>query len=166
MPDLKVQINESITLPNRNTMTTYNATTISNVNQIVRNVDTVTNRFENQGIEILRLVDNAASQTAGSFVRTDVKYIRITNLSTEYRVSIYLVKQDRESAIFFLDPTKSLMFSNGELNASSMFDYVQDGYVDEQYYSDFTTFDIIKAKTYDGNQFLYDAQLEYVVASS
>jgi len=166
MPDLKIQINESITLPNRNTMTTYNATTIQNVNQITRNVDTVTNRFENQGIEIIRLVDNAASQLAGSFVRTDVKYIRITNLSTEYRVSIYLVKQDLESAIFFLDPTKSLMFSNGEINASNMFDYVQDGYVDEQYYSDFTTFDIIKAKTYDGNLFLYDAQLEYVVASS
>jgi hypothetical protein len=166
MPDLKIQINESITLPNRNTMTTYNATTIQNVNQITRNVDTVTNRFENQGVEIIRLVDNAASQLAGSFVRTDVKYIRITNLSTEYRVSIYLVKQDLESAIFFLDPTKSLMFSNGEINASNMFDYVQDGYVDEQYYSDFTTFDIIKAKTYDGNLFQYDAQLEYVVASS
>ena len=166
MPDLKIQINESITLPNRNTMTTYNATTIQNVNQITRNVDTVTNRFENQGIEIIRLVDNAASQLAGSFVRTDVKYIRITNLSTEHRVSIYLVKQDLVSAIFFLDPTKSLMFSNGEINASNMFDYVQDGYVDEQYYSDFTTFDTIKAKTYDGNLFQYDAQLEYVVASS
>jgi hypothetical protein len=166
MPDLKVQINESITLPNRNTMTTHNTTTITNVNQIVRNVDTVTNRFENQGIEILRLVDNAASQTAGSFVRTDVKYIRITNLSTEFKVSIYLVKQDTESAIFFLDPTKSLMFSNGQFNASNVFDYVQDGFVDPQYYSNFTTFDIIKAKTYDDNQFLYDAQLEYVVASS
>ena len=166
MPDLKIQLQESIKLPSNDYMIMNTTTVIPGVNQIVRHVDTVSNNFKNKGIEILRLVDDEESQVAGSFVRSVVKYIRITNLSKEYGVSIYLVKEDLESTILFLDATKSIMFSNGQFNASNTADYVSETYVDQQYYSDFTTFDVIKAKTYDGNQFLYSAQLEYVIASS
>ena len=166
MPDLKIQLQESIKLPTSDYMIMNTTTVIPGVNQIVRHVDTVSNKFKNKGVEILRLVDNEDSQVAGSFVRSDVKYIRITNLNKDYGVSIYLIKEDQESTILYLDATKSMMFSNGQFNASNAADYVAESYVDEQYYSDFTTFDIIKAKTFDGNQFLYSAQLEYVIASS
>ena len=53
------------------------------------------------------------------------------------------------------------MLGNAEFNASQAGDYVDDGYVDETYYSSFINFDTIKAKTSGSN-----AQIEYFVASS
>jgi hypothetical protein len=59
------------------------------------------------------------------------------------------------------------MLSNDDFNASQVGDYVVEGYVDEQYYSDFVYISEIKAKAGDTNTaYTGSIQLEYIVASS
>ena len=161
MANLKLTITEEITLPNNNVERAVNTKTISDVGQVARRVDTITTDFSNTGIEIIRFTDSESSQVAGSFVRTDVKYIRITNLDSTNFCTIYLIKTDEESTLFKLDAGKSLMFSNAEFNASQAGDYVVESYVDQMYYSSFTTLDVIKDKADTAN-----VQLEYFVAST
>ena len=161
MGQLKTFIQESITLPNSNEMVITNTKTISDVNQITRRLDTIYPQFSGSGIEIARFVDSEEQQTAGSFVKNTVKYMRVTNLDTTIPCYIYLIKTDEESTLFTLDAGKSLIFSNGLFNASSTTDYVDESYVDEMYYSDFISYDVMKAKA-SGSA----VQLEYLIASS
>jgi hypothetical protein len=161
MADLKIIISEQITLPNKNLETSLNTTVISDVNQIVKRVDTISTTFSGSGIEILKFVDSEEQQVAGSFVKDQVKYIRITNLSSTGSAEIYLISTGNESSIFSLEPKKSLMLGDAEFNVSSVNDYVVENYVDETYYSDFYYYDTIKAKAISSS-----IQLEYLVASS
>lgn len=161
MADLITTITERIVLPNGNVESTKNQKIISGVNQIERRVDTIATGFSGSGIEILRFVDSEEQSLAGSFVKSDVKYIRITHISGSGEGTIYLIKSDLESTLFHLSPGKSLVFNDAEMNASSTVDYVDESYVDETYYSDFTALDIIKAKASGSN-----IQLEYFVAST
>jgi hypothetical protein len=157
---LTVNIAESILLENGNQMNTFNSVSIPGINQVVRRVDTIVSSFSGSGIEILKFVDSEEQQTAGSFVKSDVKYIRFTNISTTGSAEIYLISTGNESSIFSLDPGKSLMFNNSEFNSTSLNDYVVENYVDETYYSDFIFYDTIKAKAVSSS-----IKLEYLVAS-
>ena len=112
MADLTISIQESITLPNRNKVNTFNNKVITGVNQVTRRVDTIATTFEDTGIEIIRFVDSEEKQTAGSFVRDTVKYIRITNIDSTNFCTLYLIKTDLDNALFKLDPGKSMMFAN------------------------------------------------------
>jgi len=161
MANLTVTLQEQIKLPNNNIESTSNVKVISGVNQIVRRVDTISTLFSGSGVEILKFVDSESQQTAGSFVKSDVKYIRISNLDSTNKSFIYLLKINDESVLFELEAGKTLMFGNAEFNASGIGDYVVEGYVDEMYYSAFINFDTIKAKADTA-----DIQLEYFVASS
>jgi hypothetical protein len=161
MANLYVTITEEITLPNNNVEKTYNFKSIEGVNQIVRRVNTIATTFSGSGIEILRFCDSAEEQTGGGFVKADVKYVRITNLSKTYPVIIYLLDIDNESTLLNLSPGKSLMFNDADFNASSTQDYMDESFVDEMYYSSFVYIDSIKAKAISGS-----AQIEYFVASS
>jgi hypothetical protein len=161
MADLKITLHESITLPNRNVETLYNTTIISGVNQILRRTDTIATDFSGSGIEILKFVDSEEQQTAGSFIKSDVKYLRITNLDTINSALIYLVDTNNEFVIFKLEAKKSLMFGNVDFNASQNGDYVVEGVWDPDYYSDFVYYDTIKAKAENAS-----IQLEYFVASA
>jgi len=161
MADLKITLQESITLPNRNVETLHNITIIPGINQILRRTDTIATDFSGSGIEILKFVDSEEQQTAGSFVKDDVKYLRITNLDTTNSALIYLVDTNEESVIFKLEAKKSLMFGNVDFNASQNGDYVVEGVWDPDYYSDFVYYDTIKAKA--ENEPLL---LEYFVASA
>ena len=58
------------------------------------------------------------------------------------------------------NPGKTLILNDAEINASSVADYMAEGYVDEMYYSSFQSMDTIKAKAIGSN-----IQLEYFVAS-
>jgi len=162
MANLYVTITEEITLPNTTTEKTNVFKTISGINQIVRRVDTIATTFSGSGVEILRFCDSEEEQTGGAFVKADVQYVRITNLSTQYNTSIYLIANNgNESALLSLDPGKTIMLGNADINTPSIGDYVVDGYVDETYYSDFTYINSIKAKAISGS-----TQLEYFVAST
>ena len=161
MADLTITLQEQVKLPNNNIEKTSNIKTITGVNQTTRKIDTISTTFSGSGVEILKFVDSEAQQTAGSFVKSDVKYIRITNLDSTNKVTLYILQTDTESVLFDLEAGKTFMLGNAEFNASQVGDYVVDGYVDETYYSSFTNFDTIKAKADTSN-----VQLEYFVASS
>jgi hypothetical protein len=168
MSDLTVSIQEQITLPNNNVETAFNTVVIPNVNQFVRRIDTITYDFEGEGIGIISFTNSESEQTPGSFVNSAVKYIRITNLNSSNKfASIYLIKTNSESVVFKVDPGKSLMLSNDDFNASQDGSYVVEGYVDEQYYSNFVYVSEIKAKAGDSSpSYTGSIQLEYIVASS
>jgi hypothetical protein len=168
MSDLTVSIQEQITLPNNNVETAFNTVVIPNVNQFVRRIDTITYDFEGEGIGIISFTNSESEQTPGSFVNSAVKYIRITNLNSSNKfASIYLIKTNSESVVFKVDPGKSLMLSNDDFNASQDGSYVVEGYVDEQYYSNFVYISEIKAKAGDSSpSYTGSIQLEYIVASS
>jgi hypothetical protein len=161
MANLYVTITEEITLPNTTTEKTRTFKTISDVNQIVRRVDTIATSFSGSGIEILRFCNSEEEQTGGAFVKQDTRYVRITNLSTTYDAVIYLIVTNEESTLLNLSPGKTLMLNDADINASSTVDYVAESYVDEMYYSSFTYIDSVKAKAIGGN-----VQLEYFVAST
>lgn len=171
---LEVTINESITLPNGNREVATNNVTIAGVNQIVRRVDTISSFWEGTGVEILRFVDNEASQVAGSFVRDTVKYLRFTNLDNTNYLSLYLIQNSPDAqspntgnvgsgdeGVFKLDPGKSMMLSNAQFESSNFYDYVVEGYVDIAYYSSFASLHSIKAKANAS-----DIKIEYLVGSS
>lgn len=161
MPDLIVTLTEEILLPNNNTEKIINKTTISSVNQITRRIDTITTAFSGSGIELVRFVDSEQEQTAGSFVKDAVKYIRITNLDSTNDCSIYLIRTSLEEIAFTLDAGKTMMLPSAYIDSSTANDYVVADYVDLTYLSDFSTLNVIKAKASNAN-----VQLEYVVASS
>ena len=171
---LEVTINESITLPNGNREVATNNVTIAGVNQIVRRIDTISSYWEGTGVEILRFVDNEASQVAGSFVRDTVKYLRFTNLDNTNYLSLYLIQDSPDAqspntgnvgsgdeGVFKLDPGKSMMLSNAQFESSNFYDYVVEGYVDIAYYSSFASLYSIKAKANTS-----DIKIEYLVGSS
>jgi len=161
MSDLTVTIRESIILPNNNSQVSENIKTITGVNQITRRIDTVTTSFEDNGIELIRFVDNEKKQTAGSFVKGTVKYIRFTNLDSTNFCNIYLINENENFTRLKLDAGKTIMFSNDDFIASSTDDYVAEGYVDSAYYTSFEDLDVIKAKANTAN-----INLEYLIASS
>ena len=161
MANLTVTVQETIVLPNNNVETAVNTKIISGINQIQRRTDTITSTFSGSGIQILAFVDSESQQTAGSFVRDTVKYIRITNLDSTNYCTIYLIKTDLDNVLFKLDAGKSMMLANAYFDSNNSQDYVQAGYLDEQYYSSFTTMDVIKAKAHDSS-----LQLEMFVGSS
>lgn len=160
MANLNVVITEEITLPNRNVEKTSNTKVISGINQIVRRIDTIVSTFSGSGIEIIKFSDSEEQQTAGSFVKSDVKYIRITHISGNSDALIYLIADGPESVILNLSPGKTIMLNDADINAASSADYVVDDYVDPTYYSSFVTLNTIKAKAVSSS-----IQLEYFVAS-
>lgn len=168
MANLTVTIQEQILLPNNNIEQISNTVVIPSVSQFVRRIDTIPYDFSGSGVGIISFTNSESEQTPGSFVNSAVKYIRITNLTASDKfASIYVIKTNEESVIFKLDPGKSLMLSNDDFNASQAGDYVVDGYVDEEYYSDFVYISEIKAKAGDTDTtYTGSIQLEYIVASS
>ena len=161
MANLYVTLTEEITLPNTTKEKTNVFKTISNVNQILRRVDTIATTFSGSGIEILRFCDSEEEQSGGAFVKTDVQYVRITNLSTTYDASLYLYANNAEVAIFNLNPGKTIMLGDADMNSFSMSDYVDPTYVDISYFSSYEYINSIKAKAISGS-----VQLEYFVAST
>jgi hypothetical protein len=161
MADLQVIIQEIITLPNGNKEQMLNTKTISGVNQTLRHVDTISTAFSGSGVEILKFVNSESEQTAGSFLKSDVKYVRITNLDTTNHGLIYLINTNQESVLFRLDAGKSLMFGNADFNTTDNTNYVVEGTWDPDYFSSFVTFDTIKAKAVSSS-----IQVEYFVASA
>ena len=161
MANLYVTITEEITLPNTTREKTNVLKTISNVNQILRRVDTIATTFSGSGIEILRFCDSEEEQSGGAFVKSDVQYVRITNLSPTYDTSLYLYANNAEVAVFNLNPGKTIMLGDADMNSFSMSDYVDPTYVDISYFSSYEYINSIKAKAISGS-----VQLEYFVAST
>ena len=165
--DLILNVTENIKLRNGNHINSVNQKTISGINQVVQRVDTISTAFSGSGVEILKFVGSEGEQTAGSFVKTDVKYIRITNLDTTNYCDLYLVYNNpvsgsyNEETRFKLNAGQTFMLSNAEFDATSQDPIVVDGYVDMAYFSNLVEFDTIKAKANTD-----DISIEYFVAST
>lgn len=161
---ITVTVQESIIHPNGNREVIVNTDSITGINQTLRRIDTISAYNSGSGVEILRFVDSEAEQTAGSFVRDEVKYIRITNLDKTNFVQIFIIEEDGyngESTSFKIHPGKTMIFSNAEFDSSEAGDYVLENVWDTDYYSIYSKMSVIKAKA-DTNS----VQIEYFVASA
>lgn len=152
-------LDERVILDNCKAQNTSNSVTIEDVGQFSRRLDTIQTSFSSSGIEILRFTDSEQQQVAGSFVKGEVRYMRISNLTTN-NVDLYFIKDNVESTVFKLDGKKTFMTGNAQFDASSTSDYVAEGYVDSLYYGNLISMDSIKAKSYPSA-----SQLEIIVAS-
>jgi len=152
---LDVTIQESIILPNYNVQNSYNTFTVCGINNYVTRTETIDSKWTDSGIGIISFVNTASAAIPGSFVNSDVKYIRITNFPTSATfASIHCIKDNTESVTFKVDPGKSLILSNDDLeipsSTTSSFSYMTE----------------IKAMAGNGDAtYTGSIQIEYVVAS-
>ena len=109
--DLTVTINESITL-NGYTRSGTNTLTIANVAE-------VDNRIINVGTAEVDILGFGSANGQGSFIRTDVKYIRITNLDDTNYVTLGVSKTGADTAFFKLESGKSMMFGNDDIEVDA-----------------------------------------------
>lgn len=158
---LEVIIQESIILPNYNIQESFNSFTVCGIKNYVTRTEVIDYQWSGSltenGIGIIGFVDSKEELTPGSFVNSDVKYVRITNLKDSDKfASIFCVKTNAESVTFKVEPGKSLILANDAFDVPS----VVSGslvYMNE-----------IKAMAGDGTDADYTGsiQIEYVVASS
>jgi hypothetical protein len=109
--DLTVTINESITL-NGYTRSGTNTLTIANVAE-------VDNRIINVGTAEVDILGFGSANGQGSFIRTDVKYIRITNLDDTNYVTLGVSKTGADTAFFKLESGKSMMFGTDDIEVDA-----------------------------------------------
>ena len=109
--DLTVTINESITL-NGYTRSGTNTLTIANVAE-------VDNRIINVGTAEVDILGFGSANGQGSFIRTDVKYIRITNLDDTNYVTLGVSKTGADTVFFKLESGKSMMFGNDDIEVDA-----------------------------------------------
>ena len=88
-------LDERVILDDGKSSITSHSTTIEDVGQFTRRLDTISTNFSGSGIEILRFVDSEEESVAGSFVKGDVRYIRISNL-TPCNVDLYFIKSNNK----------------------------------------------------------------------
>ena len=104
---LTVTITESVTLGGSDRGSS-NTLTIADVTE-------VDNRIVNVGTSETDIIGFGSANGQGSFVRTDVKYIRLTNLDdTNYR-TLGMSKTGSDTFYIKLEAGKSIMFGNDDL---------------------------------------------------
>jgi len=153
---LDVTIQESIILPNYNLQQSFNTFTVCGINNYVTRTEVIDYRWSGSGIGIIDFVDSKPEQTPGSFVNADVKYIRITNFpNSDTYASIHCINTISESVTFKVDPGKSIILSNDDIEIPSA-TTSSFGYINE-----------IKAMAGNGDgSYTGSIQIEYVVASA
>ena len=161
MADLTVNIRESINLGGGVQRTDF-TTVISDINQVVRRIDTVGATTDGNGtVEIIRFTDNESTQTAGSFVRDTVKYVRITNLNESTDVEVYLIPDIDNNIVYTVKPKRTIMLTSADSRIDDFADYVDNTYVEASYLTNFTQLHSIRAKSLGD-----PCAIEYFIASS
>ncbi len=161
MANLTINIRESIDLGNGRERTNI-TTVIPDINQVTRRVDTISNVSDDEdAIEIITFSADEDSQTAGSFVRTDVKYIRITNLDDTNDVDVYIVPDLDNNIIYTIGPKRTLILASATSRVDDFSDYVDNDYVENTFFVNITELLSIKAKAMNA-----PSQVEYFVAST
>ena len=149
---LTVTITEAVSLNNKS-YGNSNTLTIASINEVDQRILTIPTSE-------VTVVNYGTANAAGTFVRTAVKYLRITNKDDTNFVSIHITSASHNVWIK-LEAGKSLMFGNADFNATSVNDYVVEGVWDPDYYSSFVYYNSIKAKAVSAS-----IQLEYFVTSA
>jgi hypothetical protein len=108
---LTVTINESVIL-NGYERSGTNTLTIASVTE-------VDNRIVNVGTSEVDIIGFAAANAQGAFVRTDVKYIRITNKDDTNYVTLGFSKTGADTFFVKLEAGKSFMLGNDDLEVDA-----------------------------------------------
>ena len=109
--DLTVTITESVTLAGSDRGSTHTLT-ISDVTEVDSRIVTV----DTTGAEIIGF---GSANSKGTFVRTDVKYIRLTNKDDTNYVIIGMSKSGADTFYIKLEAGKSIMFGNDDLEVDA-----------------------------------------------
>ncbi len=105
--DLTVTINESCTLNGADQGGTHTLT-VSSVTQIAKSI-------LNIGTTVADILGFGSVNAQGQFIRTSVKYIRITNLDDTNFLTIGFSKTGADTFYIKLEPGKSWMAGNDDL---------------------------------------------------
>ena len=108
---LTVTITESVTLNGSDRGSTATL--------IIANVAETDNRIVNVGTAEVDVIGVAAANAQGAFVRTDVKYIRLTNLDDTNYVTLGVSKTGADTAFFKLEAGKSMIFGNDDIEVDA-----------------------------------------------
>jgi hypothetical protein len=109
---LSVVITESVTL---------NGKAYGNINNLsIPNVNEVDERIMTIPTSEVGVVTFGTAAGAGTFVRSNVKYLRITNKDDTNFISLHITSAT-DDAWFKVEAGKSFMLGNGEIEAASSF---------------------------------------------
>lgn len=109
--DLTVSITESVTLAGSDRGSSHTLT--------ISDVTETDNRIVNVGTAEVDLIGFGSSNSQGTFIRTDVKYIRITNKDDTNYVTLGMSKTGADTFFIKLEAGKSIMFGNDDLEVDA-----------------------------------------------
>lgn len=109
---LTVTISETITLNNQ-AINSENQLVVSDINEIDKRIVTIPTASE------VTLIGFSTAVAAGTFVRANVKYIRITNKDNTNFVRIRIKKTGAETFDIKLDAGKSFILGNAKESVSA-----------------------------------------------
>jgi len=109
--DLTVTITESVTLAGSDRGSTATLT--------ISDVTEVDSRIVNVGTVETDIIGFGSANGQGSFVRGDVKYIRITNKDDTNYVTLGMSKTGADTFFIKLEAGKSIMFGNDDLEVDA-----------------------------------------------
>ena len=104
---LKVTITEDIIL-NGTQQGATNVLNLTDIHEVSKRIVTITT----SEVEIIAI---GSAITSGTFLETDVRYIRITNLDTAYYVLLTFKNKDNNEFVVKVDPGQSFIY-NGDLD--------------------------------------------------
>lgn len=135
--------------------------TYSGIEQVLRRTDVITNEQFDSGIELITIVDDESRQTAGSFVKDSIKYMRFTNTGLNTIELAFQKNNIDQGVLFTLEAGQNIIFGSDQFASSDMGHIVDSTYVDFTYFSEKGSFDSIKARSLQNT-----SKLEYIIASS
>lgn len=109
---LTVTVSEAITL-NGQAINSENQVVIEEINEIAKRIMSVPSSSE------VTMISFSTAVAAGTFVRGDVKYLRITNKDTINYARIRVKKSGADTFDVRLDAGKSFIMGNAKVNVSA-----------------------------------------------
>lgn len=108
---LTISISESVTLGGSDRGSTHT--------QTIASVTEYTNRIVNIGTAETDIVGFGSANGQGSYVRTDVKYMRFSNLDDTNYVTFGISKTGADTVFFKLEAGQSLIVNNDDLEVDA-----------------------------------------------
>jgi hypothetical protein len=159
---LKVTITEQMQLAG-NDQYTQNITHIADINEFSQRIVTVPSSSE---VGLLAFATSSYQMNAGTYIQSDVKYIRITNLDDTNFVDLRVLNTGGDYYEVKLDAGKSFFLGNTRLQTPSIEDYVDPEDYVTYGYVDTLISDVVNADEIKGRADTANVDVEYLVAST
>lgn len=108
---LTITINESVTLGSDQRGSTHT--------QTIASIAEYTNRIVNIGTAETDIVGFGSANGQGSYVRTDVKYMRFSNLDDTNYITLGISKTGADTAFFKLEAGQTIIVNNDDLEVDA-----------------------------------------------